>query len=131
MDSLLRMHAGDVVHKTPAVNTTHTEQIFHRRHCAHLDMVQDAVSVEVCMQPGWGQVQLAQGAPAVQVHGLDALLQVRHQHIGRLIRVPGGGAPPWRPSPRRQGSNLQHHCFAHIEPAILSHLGLRVSPCAC
>lgn len=47
----------------------------------HLQMVQDAVSVEVCVQAWRGQVQFAQGATRVQLHSLDAFLEMRHQHI--------------------------------------------------
>ena len=64
-------------------------------------------------------MQLAQGAPAVQVHGLDALLQVRHQHVGRLVGVLGGGPPPRRPSPHSQSRYLRMpSCYSHAAQGV-------------
>lgn len=58
------------------------------RRAGHLDMVKHAIAVEVSMEPWGWKVQLAQRAAAVQVHRLDALLQVRHQHVrGRACRA--------------------------------------------
>lgn len=77
------------------------------RRVGYLDMVKHTVAVEVGMEPRGGQVQLAQRAAAVQVHRLDALLQVRHQHVrGR----PGRAALRRHPAPGRM---LRHLFTSH------------------
>ena len=49
----------------------------------HLDVVWNAVSIQISVKTSRRQMKLADRAPAVQVHNLQALLQVSYQHIGR------------------------------------------------
>ena len=56
----------------------------------YLDMVQDAVSIEIRVKPGRWQMQFADRPSAVQVHSFDALFQMRHQNVGRQTMVRRG-----------------------------------------
>lgn len=47
----------------------------------HLDVVNNAVGIQVRVEPPRRQVQLADGSAAVQMDGFYALFQVRHHHV--------------------------------------------------
>jgi hypothetical protein len=53
-------------------------------------VVRHPVAVEVHVDAGGGEVQAADGAAAEEVHRLQALLQVRHHHVGRGVQGVGG-----------------------------------------
>ena len=61
-------------------------------------MIQHAIRIEVCVETAGWQVQLADGAACVQVHGLYAFFQMCQDDIWRvrmmLVWMPHGSSIP-------------------------------------